>query len=184
MPRSLRLALVVTVIASWTACQRDPGALPSKPRAVELSDDDVPDEPLPGAVAAPVAETTKTTTVARGPASPPTSGASKVPGEFPLPIIAGAVVEQRYPPVIASTREMQQLVLESGRPIAELAAFYEKALGEAGFEVTRTAPKPEEQVLLHGRGRVGKAEAIVVVLRSPARDAHVVSMTVTRLVKP
>lgn len=181
------------VIVSWTACQRDPAALPAKPRAVELSDDGVSDEPLPSALAAPSAPSapseaapTETATASglRAPDPLPASGASKVPGEFPLPIIAGAVVEQRYPPVIASTREMQQLVLASSRPIAELAAFYEKALGESGFDVTRTAPQPDQQVLLSGRGQVGKSEAMVLVMRSPDRDTNVVSMTITRLVKP
>lgn len=180
-----RLGLAALLLVSSVACKRESTTLTSKPRAVELTEDGEGDTTgaavVEAAPTAPVVPVTGTTT--RAPGAPAPSG-PREPGPFPLPVIAGATVQRRYTPVMASTREMQQIVIESARPLAELVKFYERALIDAGYTVTTSAPQPDEQVLLQGKGRVGRNEAMVVVMRAPARQANVVSMTVTRLVKP
>lgn len=179
----LRVALVVLAVASSTACKRDSGGLTSKPRAIELGDEAEPAAAASPAASAGPAVPVETDTVASSTRSAAPASARSL-GPFPLPVIAGAVVESRYDPVIASTRELSQLVIQSSRPMPELVAYYERALGAAGYDVTTVAPTPEEQVLLQGKSRRDKGEAMVVVMRSPTRDANVVSMTVTRMVKP
>ena len=159
--------VIVCIAAAGGACRRDDAGLPSKPRAVELSDEAEPERARPTISAQPAA-------AAAAPAD--------VPG-FLLPVIAGATVERQLLPPSDSSRQLQQVVLRSPKSADELVRYYTKALEVAGFVVAPPVPG-EGMTLLQAHAKQGKGEAAIVVADAPEGGARLVNITLTQLAKP
>jgi hypothetical protein len=160
--------VIVCIAAAVGACRRDDAGRPSKPRAVELSEEAEPERTQPPASAQPSAA------AAAGPAD--------VPG-FLLPVIAGATVERQLLPRSDSSRQLQQVVLRSAKSADELVRYYTKALEMAGFVVTPPVSS-EGMVLVQAQAKQGKGEAAVVVADAPEGGGRLVNITLTQLAKP
>jgi hypothetical protein len=157
--------VIVCIAAAGGACRRDDAGLPSKPRAVELSDEAEAEPARPAASTQPAA-----------------AAAPDVPG-FLLPVIAGATVERQLLPPADSARQLQQVVLRSPKSADELVRYYTKALEVAGFVVTPPVSS-EGMVLLQAHAKQGKGEAAVVVADAPEGGGRMVNITLTQLAKP
>lgn len=156
------------MLAAGGACRRDDAGLPSKPRAIELADD----EPEPQAARP---------TASAPPSAAPTAQAD-VPG-FLLPVIAGATVERQLLPPSESSRQLQQVVLRSPKSADELVRYYTKALEVAGFVVSPPVTS-EGMVLVQAQAKQGKGEAALIVAEAPEGGARLINITLTQLAKP
>lgn len=160
--------VILCIAAAGGACRRDDAGLPSKPRAIELSDDPEPQHARPAASAQP--------------AAPAAAAPADVPG-FVLPVMAGATVERQLLPPTDSSRQLQQVVLRSPKSADELVRYYTKALEVAGFVVALPVSS-EGMTLLQAHAKQGKGEAAIVVADAPEGGARLVNITITQLAKP
>lgn len=87
---------------------------------------------------------------------------SRLPKDFPLPIVNGAEILPETPPEQES-KNSQKVILKSDKPFDELTSYYEKALTQKGLETRKTTQQQgdEKQFLLLGFGEKGMAGIMI-----------------------
>jgi len=107
------------------------------------------------------------------------SGSGRLPEGFPLPQIEGARIQQSAHMTPAAGRddpEVYHATMTVDMPPAEAAAFYEKALKDKGFEVSRMDSQSGDDALISLSGSADAIDAAVVVTRETSASETTVSV--------
>ncbi len=108
-----------------------------------------------------------------------TSGSGRLPEGFPLPQIDGARIQQSAhmtPSAGQDDPEVYHATMTVDLPPAEAAAFYEKALKDKGFEVSRMDSQSGDEALISLSGTADSIDAAVVVTREASAPETTVSV--------
>ncbi len=116
------------------------------------------------------------TTEIKGPEGSLKMAEGQVPQGFPLPIYKDASVINGVVHEDADKGKMYQVLLRSPDPVADIAAFYTKAVTDKGLEAKPTQLKNPDMEMTMLQAETDKVQANINITRQTKEDSTAVSL--------